>query len=137
MKSLDYFRQAEALLLKAGLNLDDLGDYDERTQRWLDTATHLKNPRTNSFYSQDEIEIIIAARMYFKQFRKLSGFYNGFSGHQRNKKLEKKRLEQEQKLAALGFSMHEIGKILHIGKETVRRHGYSQWKKEGELIDEG
>ena len=42
MKSLDYFRQAESVLLTIGLDLDDLGEYDDRTQRWLEAATNLK-----------------------------------------------------------------------------------------------
>ncbi len=136
MKSLDYFRQAESVLLTLGLDLDDLGEYDARTQRWLEAATNLKNPRTKTFYAPNEIEIIVAARMYFKQFRKLSGFYNEGNTRERNRGLELKHLEQERKLAALGFSMREIEKVMHIDRGTIRRHGYSQWEKAGKVMDE-
>lgn len=136
MKSLDYFHQAESVLLGIGLDLDDLGEYDDRTQRWLEAATNLKNPRTKAFYTSNEIEMIVVARMYFKQFRKLSAFYNEGITRERNRGLDEKHLEQERKLAALGFSMREIEKIMHIDRGTIRRHGYSEWQKVGKIRDE-
>jgi hypothetical protein len=136
MKSLDYFHQAESVLLGIGLDLDDLGEYDDRTQRWLEAATNLKNPRTKTFYTSNEIEMIVVARMYFKQFRKLSAFYNEGITRERNRGLDEKHLEQERKLAALGFSMREIEKIMHIDRGTIRRHGYSEWQKVGKIRDE-
>lgn len=136
MKSLEYFRQAKAVLQTAGLDLDDLGDYDERTQRWLQAAIDLINPRTNKFYSSSEMEVIVAARMYFKQFRKMSGFYEGVQAYGKEQLLDEKRLKQEKKLAALGYSMREIEKIMHVSRETIRGHGYSSWGKAGELKDE-
>lgn len=136
MKSLDYFHHAESVLLGIGLDLDDLGEYDDRTQRWLEAATNLKNPRTKTFYTSNEIEMIVVARMYFKQFRKLSAFYNEGITRERNRGLDEKHLEQERKLAALGFSMREIEKIMHIDRGTIRRHGYSEWQKVGKIRDE-
>lgn len=136
MKSLDYFHQAESVLLGIGLDLDDLGEYDDRTKRWLEAATNLKNPRTKTFYTSNEIEMIVVARMYFKQFRKLSAFYNEGITRERNRGLDEKHLEQERKLAALGFSMREIEKIMHVDRGTIRRHGYSEWHKVGKIRDE-
>lgn len=136
MKSLDYFYQAGSLLLSVGLDLDDLGEYDDRTQRWLEAATNLKNPRTKTFYTSNEVDRIVAARMYFKQFRKLSGFYDEGTTRERNRGLDEKHLEQERKLAALGFSMREIEKIMHIDRGTIRKHGYLQWQKAGKIRDE-
>lgn len=80
--------------------------------------------------------MIVVARMYFKQFRKLSAFYNEGITRERNRGLDEKHLEQERKLAALGFSMREIEKIMHIDRGTIRRHGYSEWQKVGKIRDE-
>lgn len=59
MKSLDYFRQAESVLLTIGLDLDDLGEYDDRTQRWLEAATNLKNPRTKTFMLLMKLKLLL------------------------------------------------------------------------------
>lgn len=142
MKSFEYFKQAQAVLRNVALDIDDLGDYDGTTQRWVEAAAKLKNPRTQQNYSPKELDSIVAARMYFKEFRKLSGFEEKIeetdSSHNggKNLVLNRKRIEQEKKLAALGFSEVKISKILHIHQTVISRHGFSKWKKSGELKDE-
>lgn len=131
--SLGYYYQARRILTSKGLTIEDLGDYDSRLRQFIQPVASLINPRTNQPFSVSEVETLKVARMHYLEFKKRSGDHNDF--FERKKVNHEKRIEIERKLAAMGYTIKDISKKVHVSERQIRRDGYQDWLKHGNLKD--
>jgi len=127
--SFNYFEMATKTLAKSKLSLDDLGEYSGRLSEFTLPVTELINPKTGRHYKEKERLSIRLARQYFREGRIRGGWDE--AELERKKHLNNKQVEQEKKLAALGYNALEIAEKLGISKSKVYKDGFREWDKHG------